>query len=86
MKVLMFNHSFFKISETFIYKQVTGVPADIEVELLGFEIANERSFPLRNKKHKVERIANNLDRIFTAIRKHLFGVRYKRLNANNLCI
>jgi colanic acid/amylovoran biosynthesis glycosyltransferase len=77
MKVLMFNHAFFKISETFIYKQVTGMPTDIEVELLGFEIVNERLFPSENKKHKVERIANNADRIFTAIRKHIFGVRYK---------
>ena len=77
MKVLLFNHTFFNISETFIYKQVTAVPAGVEVELLAFDIVNENSFPLRNKKYKVERVANNTDKIIIAIRKHIFRVRYK---------
>src|ERR1044071_5166322 len=77
MRVLMFNHTFFNISETFIYKQVAGVPGDVEVELLAFEIANENAFPLTNKKHQVRRIANKADQIFMAIRKHLLGVRYR---------
>ena len=50
MKVLMFNHAFFYISETFIYKQVTSMPHDIDIELLGFEIVNEEFFPVANKK------------------------------------
>lgn len=77
MKVLMFNHTFFNISETFIYKQVTGMPADVEVELLSFEIANENYFPLRIRKHKVERVANTADRMLIAIRKNIFRIRYK---------
>ena len=77
MKVLMFNRAFFYISETFIYKQVTGVPADIELELLGFEIANEDLFPVKNKKYRVKRIANNADRIFIAIRKNIFRIHYR---------
>jgi glycosyltransferase involved in cell wall biosynthesis len=77
MKVLMFNRAFFYISETFIYKQVTGVPADIELELLGFEIANEDLFPVKNKKYSVKRIANNADRIFIAIRKNIFRIHYR---------
>lgn len=77
MNVLMFNHTFFNISETFIYKQVTGVPGDINVDLLAFKIENEKLFPLRNRKYKVERVANGTDKILIAIRKHIFGVRYK---------
>jgi glycosyltransferase involved in cell wall biosynthesis len=77
MKVLMFNHTFFTYSETFIYKQVTGVPGDIDVELLAFKIENEKLFPLQNKKHRVDRIANGADKILIAIRKHIFGVSYK---------
>jgi colanic acid/amylovoran biosynthesis glycosyltransferase len=77
MKVLMFNHAFFQLSETFIYKQVTGMPADVEIELLAFEINNEEKFPLKNKKYKVRRIGNIKERFFTAIRKYVFGIRYK---------
>ena len=77
MKVLVFNRAFFNISETFIYKQITGVPADVDVELLAFNIANEDAFPLRNKKYQVDSVANSVDRIFTAIRKNVFRVRYK---------
>jgi colanic acid/amylovoran biosynthesis glycosyltransferase len=77
MKVLMFNHAFFQLSETFIYKQVTGMPADVEIDLLAFEIKNEEKFPLKNKKYQVRRIGNVTERIFTAIRKYILGVRYQ---------
>jgi colanic acid/amylovoran biosynthesis glycosyltransferase len=77
MKVLMFNHAFFHISETFIYKQVTGMPRDIEIDLLAFDVANENVFPLQNKKYQVKRIANTADRILMAICKHIFNIRYK---------
>lgn len=77
MKVLLFNHTLFNISETFIYEQVKAMPPDVEVELLAFDIANENLFPLPNKKYKVERIANNADKLLIAIRKHIFGVRYR---------
>ena len=77
MKVLIFNRAFFYISETFIYKQVVGLPADIQTDLLAFEITNEDVFPTRNRKFKVKRIANTADRLLTGIRKHLFNVRYK---------
>ena len=65
MKVLMFNHAFFQLSETFIYKQVTGMPADVDIDLLAFEINNEEKFPLENKKYKVRRIGDTRERIFT---------------------
>jgi glycosyltransferase involved in cell wall biosynthesis len=77
MKVLMFNRAFFYVSETFIYKQVVGIPADIETDLLAFEITNENVFPAPNKKYKVKRTANTADRILTAIRKNIFQVRYR---------
>lgn len=77
MKVLIFNRAFFYVSETFIYKQVVGIPADIETDLLAFEITNENGFPAPNKKYKVKRTANTTDRILTAIRKNIFQVKYK---------
>lgn len=77
MKVLMFNHAFFQLSETFIYKQVTGMPDDVNIDLLAFEINNEEKFPLENKKYKVRRIGDTRERIFTAVRKYVFGIRYR---------
>lgn len=77
MKVLMFNRAFFYISETFIYKQVTGMPADIEIDLLAFELANGEAFPLSNKKYPVKRVANGVDRFLITLRKHIFRVHYK---------
>jgi glycosyltransferase involved in cell wall biosynthesis len=76
MKVLVFNHAFFHISETFVYKQVTGMPDDISVDLLGFSIENEQLFPLSNKKYSVKRVANVLDKAIVAFRKNILGQRY----------
>jgi glycosyltransferase involved in cell wall biosynthesis len=77
MKVLLFNHAFFFLSETFIYKQVTGIPADVHADLLAYEILNENHFPLSNRKIQVRRRKNVADRIVTAIRKRIFNVHYR---------
>ena len=77
MKVLLFNHAFFLLSETFIYKQVTGIPADVQADLLAFDILNENHFPLSNRKIQVSRRKNVADRIITAIRKRIFNVHYR---------
>ena len=76
MKVLMFNHAFFYISETFIYKQVTSMPHDIDIELLGFEIVNEEFFPVANKKYGIKRTVNFIDRTLMVIQKRILGMRY----------
>jgi glycosyltransferase involved in cell wall biosynthesis len=76
MKVLVFNHAFFHISETFIYKQVTGMPADIQIELLGFDIVNEDVFPLHNKKHKIKRSTNKIDKAIKSIIRRIFNHKY----------
>ncbi|MBL7699003.1 MAG: glycosyltransferase [Chitinophagaceae bacterium] len=75
MKALIFNRAFFYISETFIYQQVKGMPSDVEIELLGFDFANEDVFPLSNKKIRIKRSANIIDRIVSAISKRVFGVK-----------
>lgn len=67
MRVLIFNHAFFHISETFVYQQVKGMPDDMDVELLGFKIENEDLFPLKNKKYKVERAVNAIDKMLSRI-------------------
>lgn len=72
MKVVIFNRAFFYISETFIYQQVKGMPPDIDISLVGFEIVNEDAFPLNNKKYRIKRSANFFDRAFSSISKRIF--------------
>jgi colanic acid/amylovoran biosynthesis glycosyltransferase len=76
MKVLMFNHAFFHISETFIYKQVTGMPADVQMELLSFEYSNAHMFPLTNKKYRIKRSVNFIDRVLNAFRKRVLNIHH----------
>lgn len=75
MKILVFNHSFFNISETFIYKQVTGMPQGIDLSLMGFSYLNEQAFPLTNRMFKVSRAVGATDRILTNLLNRLFGLR-----------
>lgn len=75
MKVLIFNHAFFYISETFIYQQVKGMPGDIEVALMGFDFPNEKVFPLNNKKIIIKWSANFIDKIIAGISKRIPGSR-----------
>jgi colanic acid/amylovoran biosynthesis glycosyltransferase len=55
MKIVVFNHSFFYLSETFIYRQVTGLPANIDATLLGFDFANDNLFPTTNRRIHLKR-------------------------------
>lgn len=50
-KILAVNHSFFPISETFIYNQVLALSSAYTVDLLGSSFINEELFVLENKKH-----------------------------------
>lgn len=66
MKVLFFNHSFFNISETFIYKQIAGLPEGINASLMAFELMNENIFPLKYPKIRIRKYVNTADRYITA--------------------
>jgi colanic acid/amylovoran biosynthesis glycosyltransferase len=75
MKVLIFNHSFFNISETFIYKQVTGQPSDVVFSLMGFNIINEDIFPLKAEKIKLDKQVNFIDKLLTTALWKIFKIR-----------
>lgn len=72
----MFNHAFFYISETFIYKQVKAMPNDIDIELLGFDFVNEEIFQLPNKKYGIKKAVNIFDRMLMVISRRICGIRY----------
>jgi colanic acid/amylovoran biosynthesis glycosyltransferase len=73
MKILIFNHSFFNLSETFIYKQVTGLRSRADISLLGFHFNNEKTFPLDNKKYHIRRSVNLLDRLISGTLRKISG-------------
>jgi colanic acid/amylovoran biosynthesis glycosyltransferase len=75
MKVLLFNKAFFFLSETFIYQQVTGMPDDVSIDLLGFTYENEELFPLNNKKIRIKWAENSFDRIWMFCLKYIFSMR-----------
>lgn len=75
MKILIFNHSFFNISETFIYKQVTGLPATVELSLMGFVFMNEDIFPVDAQKFKLNKQANFLDKLLSTVYWRVTGKR-----------
>ncbi len=50
MKIAVFNHSFFYLSETFIYRQLAGIPKNTEAVLISPDFQNEDLFPTPNRK------------------------------------
>lgn len=71
MKILVFNHSFFYLSETFIYRQVTGIPKEFDATLMSYVFANENYFPTSNKKKHIKWSVNIIDRLITFSFKHI---------------
>lgn len=84
MKLLIFNRSFFNLSETFVYKQVKHLPSDIDVTLLGFNIVNEKTFPVDAKKIKLEEEVNKVDNLLTKIIRKITGKAYRFSVLNHL--
>lgn len=74
MNLLVFSHSFFYLSETFIYKQVTGMPGDVNITLAGFDIVNEDHFPVKWEKIEIKKRIHLVDRLITGVLKRVFGV------------
>ena len=50
MNILVFNQSFFPISETFVHRQVTGLSRNHEVTMLAYRFENEDKFAFDGKK------------------------------------
>jgi len=67
MRIVIFNHSFFHLSETFIYRQITGLTKNIEAPLLSFSFANEEHFPTINKKIRLKKSVNIVDKVLSFV-------------------
>jgi len=63
-KILVFNTSFFDVSQTFVYHQVALLSKHYDVELLGLAIMNPHGYNLSSFKiHKITRPGGLLNRV-----------------------
>jgi colanic acid/amylovoran biosynthesis glycosyltransferase len=76
---LVFNHSFFPISETFIYRQINGaVLKGNQVVYLGYDFLNEDIFPVNDQKIRIKEYVNLLDKVSTKFLKGFFYSYFKK--------
>lgn len=73
MKILIYNHSFFYISETFIHRQITGLPSATDITLLSRIFVNDDIYPTRSKNVLIKSTINLSDRIISSMLKRIFG-------------
>src|SRR5688572_16332594 len=85
-KIIVFNRVFFQLSETFIYRQIKGMPGKFSVSLLGFSFQNELVFSLdKVEKLKIPSIGL-IDRIVTRLFRKISGRKSKFSFFNTLYI
>jgi colanic acid/amylovoran biosynthesis glycosyltransferase len=72
VKILIYNHSFFPISETFVYNQILGLSENNEVVLLSEKYENENIIHLENKKLKYRPYYGIVDGILKRVLAFLY--------------
>lgn len=65
--ILIFHRSFFEISETFVYEQITSLSRSHKVSLLAYYYPNSDKFPLSNDKHQIKVYKNFADKLLSRI-------------------
>ncbi|MCA1802139.1 MAG: glycosyltransferase [Rhodothermaceae bacterium] len=72
-KILVFNTSFFDVSQTFVYHQVAVLSKHYDMELLGMAFMNPHGYDLNSfEKHKITRPGGFFNRVLY----RLFGIRF----------
>ncbi len=72
-KILVFNRSLFQLSETFIYRQVSGLEKNFHITLLCFKYLNSDNFPLIfSKAHQIFFFTSLVDRLATSVVRVIF--------------
>jgi colanic acid/amylovoran biosynthesis glycosyltransferase len=70
--VMVFSRQFFAISETFIYRQVTGAKDQHNVSLVAFEFVNNDKFPIADlKRLELKLFYSAFDRVASSIFRRL---------------
>lgn len=77
MNILVFNQSFFPLSETFVHRQVVGLSAYHDVTMLTYRYENEDKFPIDVKKVLLAPYRGLPDKLITKALRVMRGQRYK---------
>jgi|GEM_PF-502237 len=73
-KILVFNHIFFLISETFVYQQARDLAQTFDVHVLSKEFMNPHGFDCSIfKKHVIKRPKSLISRIFAKLIRMIIG-------------
>lgn len=71
-KILVYNESFFEISQTFVYHQILGLSKQFNVELLSYKFKNPHGFNVAGfEKHKINIPHSFIDRVVSKIYREL---------------
>lgn len=76
MNILVFNQSFFPLSETFVHRQVLGLSRYHDVTMLTFRYENEDKFPIDVKKELLTPYRGLSDRLITKALRVMTGRGY----------
>ncbi len=77
MNILVFNQSFFPLSETFVHRQVVGLSRYHEVTMLTYRYENEDKFPIDVKKELLTPYRGLPDKLITKALRVVAGRGYK---------
>ena len=73
-KILVLNRVFFRLSETFIYRQVLALEKEFDVKLLANEFENNIQTSVV-EKYRLPKTSGFSDRILTAIVRRVFNIK-----------
>lgn len=76
MNILVFNQSFFPLSETFVHRQVLGLSRYHDVTMLTFRYENEDKFPIDVKKELLAPYRGLSDKLITKALRVMTGQGY----------
>ncbi|SDE81250.1 Glycosyltransferase involved in cell wall bisynthesis [Dyadobacter soli] len=77
MNILVFNPSFFPLSETFVHRQVVGLSRYHEVTMLAYRYENADKFPIDVKKELITPYRGLADKVITKAMRAFVGQGYK---------
>lgn len=86
MNILVFNESFFPLSETFVHRQVVGLSRYHHVTMLAYRYEREDKFPTDAEKLVLAQYQGPFDMLITRVLRMLTGKAYKLSFQNRLWV
>jgi len=75
-RILVFNNSFYSLSETFVYRQVSLLEKHFDVDLMGFKTESHPQYPRSGHSMlKVTRRRPRLEKLIDVVLRKIFKIR-----------